>query len=190
MQQWQQMADGAWADYTKIAGKSKQAKPIIQQVGGLLKHITGGGGAGGGRQQGQPPAQQGQPTVPPPPSQGAAPAASPQATTVPPPPGASNPLQESATGAVQDAMMKSQDALQEAGGKKEAEEAATIQGMDKGLEAAGFTPEQRREVIKAKIGGAAMRAKSMHPVKVSNPDGTQVPALQDPTTGEVFGPDG
>jgi hypothetical protein len=52
--QWQQMADGAWADYTKIAGKSKQAKPIIAQVGGLLKHITGGGGGGGGQQQGQP----------------------------------------------------------------------------------------------------------------------------------------
>jgi hypothetical protein len=86
-------------------------------VGGLLKHITGGGGAGGGgqqgqppAQQGQPPAQQGQPTVPPPPSQGAAPAASPQATTVPPPPGASNPLQESATGAVQDELVKSQAA--------------------------------------------------------------------------------
>ena len=73
--QWQRMADGAWADYTKIAGKSKQAKPIIQQMGGLLKHVTGhikGGqnsqqdSSGGGQNPGgvsSTPARQGQQTV-------------------------------------------------------------------------------------------------------------------------------
>jgi len=94
LQQWQQMADGAWADYSKIAGKSKQAKPIIQQMGGLLKHIAGAGGGA----QGQP-GQQGTQTVQPPPQ--GAPSATTQ-PTVPPPPG-TNPLQESAAGAVQDA---------------------------------------------------------------------------------------
>jgi hypothetical protein len=130
MQQWQQMADGAWADYTKIAGKSKQAKPIIQQVGGLLKHLSGahGGQPGQGGQQpapgGAPPTQQGSPTVPPPP-QGAAPP-SPQSGTVPPPPtGAptaasatptpptapsSNPLMEAAQRDSDAASMKEQDA--------------------------------------------------------------------------------
>jgi hypothetical protein len=97
--QWQQQADGAWADYTKIAGKSKAAKPIIEKMGGMLKHIAGGGQQAG--QQG-PQAQQGAQTVPPPP-QGAA---SPQQPTVPPPPGASNPLQESATNEAQEEAIK------------------------------------------------------------------------------------
>src|ERR1700677_940908 len=57
--QWQQMADGAWADYGKIAGKAKAAKPIIQQMGGMLKHITGGGGGGQAQGQPQPQGQQG-----------------------------------------------------------------------------------------------------------------------------------
>jgi hypothetical protein len=89
-----------------------------------------------------------------------------------------------------DEMMKQQDELSAVTAKKEAEESGTVTGLGKGLAAEGFTPEQVREVLRAKVGGAAMRAKAMHPVKVSNPDGTQVPALQDPTTGEVFGPDG
>jgi hypothetical protein len=114
IQKWQQMADGAWADYTKIAGKSKQAKPIIEAMGGLLKHIGGGGQQQG--QQGQGQAKQGQQTVPQPP-QGAPtwqeiPRADMPTTgdlrnlsnpTVPPPP---NPMEEQATGAANDEAMQ------------------------------------------------------------------------------------
>jgi hypothetical protein len=185
LETWQKQADGAKEDYFKIAGKAKAAKPIIQQMGGLLKHITGQGGqAGQGGQQGAPgaPAQQGSQTVPAPP-QGAA---TPQ-QTVPPPP---NPLQEGATEEAEDAAMKSQSAASAEGAKQREEESGKIEGMVSGLKAAGFNEDQIHEIVKAKVGGAAIRAKSMHPVKVSNPDGTQVPALQDPTTGEVFGPDG
>jgi hypothetical protein len=100
--QWQQQGDGAWADYTKIAGKAKAAKPIIAQMGGLLKHITGSGQGpqGGGQPQGGTPAapgspaggpsapqQQGSQTVPPPP---AADASSAPKATVPPPPTGDN----------------------------------------------------------------------------------------------------
>jgi hypothetical protein len=98
---WQKQADGAWADYSKIVGKAKAAKPIIQQMGGLLKHVTGQGGqAGQGGQQGPQgqPAQQGSQTVPAPPQGAAAPQ-----QTVPPPP---NPLQEAAAGEAEDAAMK------------------------------------------------------------------------------------
>jgi hypothetical protein len=109
--QWQQMADGAWADYGKIAGKAKAAKPIIQQMGGLLQHIAGGGkgqqGAGSQPPQlSQPQAKQGDQTVSPPPQGGAS--SSPQ-PTVPPPPG-SNPLQESAQTETQGGLIKEQDA--------------------------------------------------------------------------------
>jgi len=111
MTQWQQMADGAWADYGKIAGKAKAAKPIIQQMGGLLQHIAGGGKGqqGAGTQPPQPPqpqAKQGDQTVSPPP-QGGAPSS--QQPTVPPPPG-SNPLQESAQTETQGGLIKEQDA--------------------------------------------------------------------------------
>jgi hypothetical protein len=51
IEKWRGMGDAAWADYQKIAGKAKAAKPLIQQMGGLLKHVVGGGG--GGQQQAQ-----------------------------------------------------------------------------------------------------------------------------------------
>lgn len=90
---WKGQADAAMADYGKIVGKAKAAKPILQQVTGLIKHATGHIGGGGGQQQGQ--AKQGQQTVAQPP-QGATPAS--QEGKVAPPPGAGgmNPLEESA----------------------------------------------------------------------------------------------
>lgn len=116
MDTWQKQADGAWADYTKIAGKSKQAKPIIQQMGGLLKHITGSGGQ----------AQQGSATVPPPPQGQDASASTPPQQTVSPPPG-SNPLQEAATREAQDSAAvhtQAQGDLDAASQRKTAEKGA------------------------------------------------------------------
>jgi hypothetical protein len=109
----------------------------------------------------------------------------PQQTVPPPPSGA----QDALAGDTTDKLIGQQDELRMAGGKKEAEEAASITGMGKGLKAEGFTDEQIRDVIKSKVGGVGMRNR-MHPVKVSNPDGTQIPALQDMTTGQVYGTDG
>jgi hypothetical protein len=124
LQQWQQQADGAWADYTKIAGKSKAAKPIIEKMGGLLKHL---GGSGGGQQSQPQQGQQGSQTVAPPP-QGEA---TKPAATVPPPPTSAgttgNPLQESATGAAEDEAMQhstAQGDLDAASTRKVAEEHA------------------------------------------------------------------
>jgi hypothetical protein len=71
IEKWRGMGDAAWADYQKIAGKAKAAKPLIQQMGGILKHVVGGGGGGqqdaAGQQQGgaQPPAAGGPQAAPP-----------------------------------------------------------------------------------------------------------------------------
>jgi hypothetical protein len=165
--QWQQQADGAWADYTKIAGKSKAAKPIIEKMGGMLKHI-----AGGGQQAGQ----QGAQTVPPPP-QGAAPP-SPQSGTVPPPPTegstaastAPNPLQESATNEFNAESMKSQTAITEAGGKAKAEETAKVEGLRDSLKAAGFSDEEIKKTLTAKFGGKPHITTKMEP-DASSPTG-------------------
>jgi hypothetical protein len=115
--------DKEMAEYGKIAGKSKQAKPLVQQMAGAMKHVIAHHDAAIGQPAG-PSTQQGSPTVPPPP-QGAAPP-SPQSGTVPPPPtGAptaasatptpptapsSNPLMEAAQRDSDAASMKEQDA--------------------------------------------------------------------------------
>jgi hypothetical protein len=181
IEQWQAQGDAMWQNYTKIAGKSKEAKPIIQQVGGLIRHITGHPGAAGG----QTPSQGGSPQGGQPMSAGGAPTQQ-GSKTVPPPPGA-NPLQASAEGSTMNALSKEQDEFRVAGGKKSAEESGNIEGIRDGLSKAGFTPDQIRAVIQSKIGGAGMRAASkMHPILISDPsDPTkQIPALQSTSPNE------
>jgi len=111
VQNWNHQVQDEWAQYAKIAGASKEAKPIIQKVGGLLGHVLGhpglAGGKAGGQGQGQgtagggatsQPTQQGTQTVSPPPQDTAAPQA-----TVPPVP-------TSWTGTGLDEIVKQQDA--------------------------------------------------------------------------------
>lgn len=123
---WKANGDAEMAEYGKIAGKSKQAKPLVQQMAGAMKHVIAHHDAQTG-QPGQPetaasataapapPTQQGQPTVPPPP-QGAAPP-SPQSGTVPPPPqgaptaaSASSPSASSPSNPFMDAAQRDSDA--------------------------------------------------------------------------------
>jgi hypothetical protein len=56
---WRQMGDAAWADYNKVVGKSKQAKPILAKMGEVIKHVFKGGQQA--QQQGQPAAIAGSP---------------------------------------------------------------------------------------------------------------------------------
>lgn len=73
--EWKRRADNAYAEYSKIAGQAKAAKPLIQQVGGVLQHLDKF-------------TKQRQQTVQGPPQ--------PQQSTVPPNPGSENPFERAA----------------------------------------------------------------------------------------------
>jgi hypothetical protein len=167
LQQWQQQADGAWADYTKIAGKAKAAKPIIAQMGGLLKHVAGGGG--GQQSAGQPQAQQGQQTVQPPP-QGASASPQPQAT-VPPPPGAPNPLQQGAAEDADKEAMARQDATGALQTKADIEAQSKIREKQAELEGMSKIKREEKEAeIKAQSTARLAEEEAKHRDKMAEID--------------------
>jgi hypothetical protein len=130
IEKWNKNAAGAWADYSKIAGKAKAAKPIIEKMGGLIQHITGhpaaaggAGGAGGGAAAGGAPAAGGSPQG----GQPAAPATAPQEASSPrgaPPPQPAQQGQQTVAPPPQMAKMPQQTVPPPPGGENPFESAA------------------------------------------------------------------